>query len=150
MSAAPLRVLFVGTGNAARSIMAESLLSAAGPGFRAHSAGCRPTGRVNQYTLRTLAAANLPGSGLRSKSWDEFTGPDAPRMDVVVSLCPLPPAPAWPGTPRLLRWDLPDPVARIGGEEPTLAYFAMVFERLAEHIRDFCKDPANTRPGDQS
>lgn len=109
----PYNVLFLCTGNSSRSIMAEAILQHKGPpSFVAHSAGSHPVGSVNQYALRQIEKAGLPTAGLRSKSWNEFSGRPAPTMDFIFTLCDSAasePCPVWPGHPATAHWGLPDP-----------------------------------------
>jgi protein-tyrosine-phosphatase len=106
-------VLILCTGNSARSIMAEAILNSIGAGhFVAYSAGSRPAGYVHPAALRQLEAAGLPTEGLRSKSWLEFSGPAAPSMDVVITVCDNAAnenCPVWPGAPLTAHWSMPDP-----------------------------------------
>jgi arsenate reductase len=108
-------VLFLCTGNSARSIIAEVLLNAMGNGrFRAYSAGSRPSGMVNPVVAEYLESVGLGTAGARSKSWDEFAGADAPRMDLVITVCDQAAGetcPAWPGMPARAHWSAPDPAA---------------------------------------
>ena len=120
-------VLFLCTGNSARSIMAEGILNfKAGPQFTAYSAGSRPTGTVRPEALQQLQAANIPVSELRSKSWEEFSKPDAPKLDFVFTVCDNAAnevCPVWPGQPLTAHWGVPDPAAvRGSGAEVERAF----------------------------
>lgn len=134
----PLRVLFLCTGNSARSIMAEALLDACGAGrFLAYSAGSRPRGEVHPLALETLRANGLRTEGLRSKSWEEFARPDAPEMDIVVTVCDSASGescPLWPGRPLRAHWSVPDPAAVEGSEDAKRRAFAAAFEELRARI----------------
>jgi arsenate reductase (thioredoxin) len=111
--AKPHNVLFLCTGNSSRSIMGEAILRHKGsPRFAAYSAGSHPVGSVNPYALRQIEDAGLSRAGLRSKSWDEFSGPHAPQMDFIFTLCDSAAreaCPLWPGRPATAHWGLPDP-----------------------------------------
>ena len=114
----PHNVLFLCTGNSARSILAEAILNHKAKGeFAAYSAGSHPSGTVRPEALAQLAAAGLPTDGLRSKSWDEFAAPNAPRMDFVFTVCDNAanePCPFWPGQPMTAHWGVADPAAVTG------------------------------------
>ncbi len=135
----PYHVLFLCTGNSARSILAECLLTHLGQGrFQGFSAGSHPTGKVNPLALETLAKLGLPTHGLRSKSWDEFALPGAPKMDFVITVCDQAAGescPIWPGHPALAHWGLPDPAAASGDHATRLAAFRQTAITLESRIR---------------
>ena len=114
-------VLFVCTGNSARSIIAEGLMNDAARGrFKAYSAGSHPTGVVNPFALEALAKLGIPTDGFRSRSWDEFTGAEAPTLDFVFTVCDRAAGetcPFWPGQPMTAHWGVPDPAAFVGSDE---------------------------------
>lgn len=135
------KVLFLCTGNSARSIMAEALLNALGQGrFKAYSAGSHPTGFVHPLALEKLAKEGLPTVGLRSKSWEEFAGPEAPRFDFVITVCDKAagePCPIFPGHPITAHWGVPDPAAVEGSEEEKQRAFAKAYALLKRRIALF-------------
>ena len=134
-------VLFLCTGNSARSIMAEALLNALGKGrFRAFSAGSHPTGQVHPLALEALKEAQLPVEGLRSKSWEEFARPAAPPLDFVFTVCDKAAGevcPIWPGQPMTAYWGIEDPAAFEGSEEERRRYFSRIFIYLRNRILIF-------------
>jgi len=138
-------VLFLCTGNSARSILAEALLNHKGkPNFRAFSAGSHPTGRVNAYAIRQLESAGLPTTGLRSKSWEEFEKPGAPRMDFVFTVCDNAArevCPVWPGQPVTAHWGVPDPAVVAGSSEQIARAFREAFVTLDRRIGLFLSLP---------
>ena len=132
-------VLFLCTGNSARSILAEGILNALGEGrFRAWSAGSHPKGEVHPLALATLEEMHFPAAGYRSKSWDEFARPDAPPMDFIFTVCDSAAGevcPLWPGKPVTAHWGVPDPVAVTGTEVQRRMAFrdtALVLQRRIE------------------
>jgi len=134
-------VLFICTGNSARSIIAEGLLNHLGAGnFKAFSAGSHPNGTVNPLALATLARLHIPTDGFRSKSWDEFTQAGAPRLDFAFTVCDNAAGevcPYWPGQPMTAHWGVPDPAAVEGSEEKKLRAFsdtAVVLKRRIEFL----------------
>lgn len=138
-------VLFLCTGNSARSILAECVLNRKGGGrFRAWSAGSNPTGAVHPYALDLLKAQNYEVSGLRSKSWDEFAQADAPRLDFVFTVCDKAAGetcPIWPGQPMTAHWGLPDPAAVEGGEAEKRFAFTDTLRMLTSRLDIFCNLP---------
>ena len=139
MTTAPVHVLFVCTGNSARSILAEALLNHHGRGrFRAFSAGSHPRGTVHPLALRLLERAGLPTQGLRSKSWDEFAGAHAPRLDHVVTVCGNAAAeacPVFPGHPTTAHWPIDDPAAVEGDEAERLRAFERAFADIESRVK---------------
>jgi arsenate reductase (thioredoxin) len=142
---AMLNVLFLCTGNSARSIMAESILNRLGAGkFRAFSAGSHPTGKVNPLTLNILRKTNFDVSKLRSKSWDEFAAPGAPKLDFVFTVCDDAAnevCPIWPGQPMTAHWGLPDPAKAQGTEAERNLAFADTMRMLHQRIGIFVNLP---------
>ena len=141
----PLNVLFLCTGNSARSIMAEAILNRLGLGkFKAYSAGSQPKGEVNPNALAVLRKSNFDVSKLRSKSWDEFTAPGAPKLDFVFTVCDNAAkevCPLWPGQPMTAHWGLPDPAAVEGSEAEQAVAFADCFRMLYQRISIFVSLP---------
>jgi arsenate reductase len=139
------RVLFLCTGNSARSIMAESILNRHGRGrFRAHSAGSHPTGKVHPVALDLLARYNHPTAGLRSKDWGEFAGPGAPPLDFVFTVCDHAAGevcPVWPGQPMTAHWGVEDPAAFVGAEDKRARLFRDVYFQLERRIQIYTNLP---------
>ena len=138
-------VLFLCTGNSARSIMAEAILNAkGGPNFTAFSAGSHPAGNVHPAALKQLESAHLPTQGLRSKSWDEFEGSGAPVLDFIFTVCDNAAkevCPVWPGHPMTAHWGIPDPAAERSSPEATEKAFREAFFRLERRISLFLNLP---------
>jgi arsenate reductase len=133
-----VNVLFLCTGNSARSILAEAYLNSAGQGrFSAHSAGSHPAGRVNPYALELLEKNRLPTAGLRSKNWDEFAGAGAPKLDLIFTVCDNAAGetcPVWPGQPITAHWGVPDPAAVQGTDAEKRKAFLRAFTELSARI----------------
>ena len=140
-----LNALFLCTGNSARSIMAEAILNRKGfPNFTAYSAGSHPTGRVNPEAIQQIEESNMPVKDLRSKSWDEFSGPDAPEMHFVFTVCDSAAAevcPVWPGHPLTAKWSVPDPARVQGTPEQIRRAFREAFTILDRRITLFLSLP---------
>ena len=138
MSERSFNVLFLCTGNSARSILAESYLNAIGRGrFHAYSAGSFPTGKVNPFALELLERNGISTAGLRSKSWDEFAKPDAPHMDIIITVCDQAAGetcPVWPGHAVTAHWGVEDPAAQGGDDEAKRAAFMRAFALLQKRI----------------
>ena len=134
-------VLFLCTGNSARSIMAEAILNWKGrPNFTAYSAGSHPSGTVRPEALRQLEAAHVPAQSARSKPWEEFSRPDAPKLDFVITVCDNAAkevCPVWPGQPISAHWGVPDPAAFEGSEEEIAKAFRDAFFMLDRRISLF-------------
>jgi arsenate reductase (thioredoxin) len=145
---APYNVLFLCTGNSARSIFAEAILNHRGKlNFRGFSAGSQPTGRVNPHAIQLLESAGMPTSGLRCKSWDEFAKPGAPRMDFVFAVCDNAAeevCPVWPGQPMTAHWGVPDPAAVAGSYEQIERAFRDAFLTLDRRIGLFLSLPLSS------
>jgi arsenate reductase len=146
----PYNVLFLCTGNSARSILAEAILNREGATpdggrrFKAFSAGSHPNGQVNPYALDLLAGLGHDVAGLRSKSWDEFAKPGAPALDFIFTVCDNAGGevcPIWPGKPMTAHWGLPDPAAFVGFETETRTVFLETYRALLRRIGLFVNLP---------
>jgi arsenate reductase len=141
----PFNVLFLCTGNSARSILAEQLMNHWGQGrFRGFSAGSFPKGAVHPIALELLGQMKLPTEGLRSKSWDEFAAPGAPRLDFVFTVCDNAAGeacPYWPGRPMTAHWGVEDPASVQGTEAQKWLAFRKAFRELESRIRIFASLP---------
>jgi arsenate reductase len=138
MTSGPFNVLFLCTGNSARSIMAEAILNSIGKGkFKAYSAGSHPTGSVNPFALELLEKNRFATSWLRSKDWNEFSQPGGPFMDFVFTVCDqavAEPCPVWPGQPMSAHWGVSDPAAVQGSDESKRAAFLKAYTELYRRI----------------
>jgi len=145
MADRPYNVLFLCTGNSARSILAEALINRWGPGkFKGFSAGSHPKGAVHPIVLELLKRMTLPTQGLRSKSWDEFAAPHGPQLDFVFTVCDNAAGevcPYWPGQPLTAHWGLPDPAAAEGSEIDKWVAFRDTFKALENRIKIFTSLP---------
>ena len=137
--------MFLCTGNSARSIMAEALMNYKGrPNFTAYSAGSHPSGSVRPEAVKQLETARLPTNGLRSKSWNEFAKPDAPKLDFVFTVCDNAAeevCPLWPGQPMTAHWGVPDPAAALGAKEQIDKAYRYAFFMLYRRISLFLSLP---------
>lgn len=138
-------VLFLCTGNSARSIMAEALVTTMGKGrFKGYSAGSHPAGQVHPLTLELVEKTNYPTTELRSKNWDEFAQPDAPQMDFVFTVCDNAAGeicPLWPGQPLSAHWGFADPAAFKGTEEQKREFFHKIFRQIVSRMNVFVSLP---------
>jgi arsenate reductase (thioredoxin) len=141
----PYRVLFLCTGNSARSIIAEALMNRLGQGrFEAFSAGSFPKGEVNPHALPIVRSLGFEAAQFRSKSWDEFARPGAPELDFVITVCDNAAGevcPVWPGHPMTAHWGVPDPAAVEGSDEKIVAAFNEASRQLTNRIRLFVQLP---------
>lgn len=141
----PFNVLFLCTGNSARSILAEAFLNAAGgERFRGYSAGSHPKGEVHPLALELLERQRISAAGLRSKSWDEFAAAGAPPLDFVFTVCDNAAAevcPVWPGQPMSAHWGVPDPAAVAGSDEARRRAFLTALTYLSNRVRIFMSLP---------
>lgn len=138
-------VLFLCTGNSARSIMAESIMNQVGGGrFKAYSAGSHPTGKVNPYALDVLKQSRMPVYELRCKAWDEFAAPGAPQLDFIFTVCDNAAGevcPVWPGKPISAHWGVEDPAAVEGPDKAKRRAFTTAFNQLRNRITMFASLP---------
>jgi len=145
MSERTFNVLFLCTGNTARSVLAEGILRKEGAGrFNAYSAGSQPKGMVNPFALKVLGAHGYPTDGFRSKNWDEFAVPGAPVMDFVFTVCDSAAGeacPLWPGQPMTAHWGIPDPAAVEGTDLEKEAAFVAAFKQMQSRIGAFTALP---------
>jgi len=145
MSTTPFNVLFLCTGNSARSILAEAYLNAAGKGrFAAYSAGSHPAGAVNPFALELLQKNRIDTAGLRSKNWDEFAGPGTPALDFVFTVCDNAAGevcPIWPGQPMTAHWGIADPAAVQASDDVKRRAFLRAFSELSTRINLFMSLP---------
>lgn len=145
MNATPYNILFLCTGNSARSIMAEGLVNQLSHGrFKGFSAGSHPAGQVNPFALETLRALGCETGGMSSKSWDMYAGPDAPRMDFIITVCDNAAGeacPFWPGSPVTAHWGFPDPAKVEGDDETRRAAFSKTAQAIAQRLRLFLSLP---------
>ncbi len=143
-----LNVLFLCTGNSARSIFAEAIMNRLGQGrFAGFSAGSQPRGEVHPYARELLGNLNHPVDALRSKSWDEFAGADAPAMDFVFTVCDKAASevcPVWPGQPMSAHWGVPDPAAQTGSEAERRLAFSESYRMLNQRLSIFVNLPIDS------
>jgi protein-tyrosine-phosphatase len=144
----PLTVLFLCTGNSARSILAEAILNREGAGrFLAFSAGSRPTGAPNPFAIDLLRQEGFDIAFARSKRWDEFAAPGAPKLDFIFTVCDSAAAeecPIWPGRPTSAHWGLPDPAAVEGTDAAKASAFKVTYQALTRRVRAFTSLPLAT------
>jgi arsenate reductase len=138
-------VLFLCTGNSARSIMAEALVTTMSKGrFQGYSAGSKPGGKVNPFAIEKVRETGYPVENLRSKSWDEFAQPDAPHMDFIITVCDNAAGevcPFWPGHPATAHWSFEDPAAVEGTDEEKRAAFTKIFRQIGARMQTFVSLP---------
>ncbi|MGV3741018.1 MAG: arsenate reductase ArsC [Burkholderiaceae bacterium] len=140
-------VLFLCTGNSARSIMAEALATTMSKGrFKGYSAGSKPTGKVNPFAIEQVVKTGYPTDKLRSKSWEEFAAADAPHMDFIITVCDNAAGeecPYWPGHPTSAHWGFEDPAKVEGGDEQKRAAFEKVFKQILARMNSFLSLPVH-------
>lgn len=147
MSERTYNVLFLCTGNSARSIMAEALITTMSQGrFKGYSAGSKPNGKVNPFAIEQVEKTGYPTETLRSKSWDEFAAPDAPHMDFIITVCDNAAGeqcPYWPGHPTSAHWGFEDPAAVEGTDEDKRAAFEKIFKQIMARVNAFVSLPVH-------
>lgn len=145
MTTQPYNILFLCTGNSARSILAEGLVNHLSHGrFKGYSAGSQPMGRVNPLAIETLQSLGCETDGMSSKSWDVFAAADAPKMDFIITVCDSAAGeacPYWPGTPMTAHWGFPDPSHVDGDDEATRHAFAKTAQAITQRLRLFLSLP---------
>ena len=145
MSVRVYNILFLCTGNSARSIMAEALATQLGSGrFKAYSAGSKPGGTVNPFAIELVRQIGYPIENLRSKSWDEFAASDAPHMDFIITVCDNAAGeecPFWPGKPNTAHWGFADPAAVEGSDDDKRREFQNIFMQITNRVRAFTSLP---------
>ena len=148
MEKSTFNVLFLCTGNSARSILAEAIMNKVGMGrFKGYSAGSQPKGEVHPYALELLQTLNYNTDDLRSKNWDEFAQPAAPQMDFVLTVCDSAAAelcPGWPGQPMTAHWGIPDPAAATGTEAEIRVAFSDAYRMMERRISIFINLPVSS------
>lgn len=141
-------VLFLCTGNSARSIMAEALVTTMSKGrFKGFSAGSKPGGKVNPFAIEQVKKTGYPVDNLRSKNWDEFAAPQAPHMDFIITVCDNAAGeacPIWPGHPATAHWGFEDPAAVEGSDEEKRAAFEKIFNQITTRMHAFVSLPMHT------
>lgn len=151
MTRKPYNILFLCTGNSARSIMAEGLVNHLSEGrFKGYSAGSQPTGRVNPFALETLEKLGCNTEGMTSKSWDVFSEPGAPQMDFIITVCDNAAGeacPYWPGSPMTAHWGFSDPSHVDGDEDAKRAAFAKTAQAISQRLRLFLSLPMDKLDG---
>lgn len=145
MTRTPYNILFLCTGNSARSILAEGLVNQLSGGrFKGYSAGSQPAGQVNPFALETLTNLGCETTGFSSKSWDVFAALDAPKMDFIITVCDNAAGeacPYWPGSPMTAHWGFPDPAKAEGDDEAMRVVFAKTAQAIAHRLRLFLSLP---------
>lgn len=148
MTEKPYNVLFLCTGNSARSVMAEALVTTMSKGrCKGFSAGSKPSGKVNPFAIEQVKKTGYPVDGLRSKSWDEFAAPEAPHMDFIITVCDNAAGeacPIWPGHPATAHWGFEDPAAVEGSDEEKRAAFDKIFKQIMARMNVFVSLPMHT------